>query len=906
MQMKKTLFLLSALLGITLFAGNAELKSALLGKPVSVSWILEELTSGTSTPEKYKTVTPSSLKVAWQETIAKRGNDAIDIKITLKNNSKKALFLRVKASAAVPFKDFLWWNGYVNSNTLKFDPADKILSTWFPVNSAISSGKSLILGLDPMLLCSRAESFAGQQGSSKTLIVALPVYLEPGKTFQANFTAAAAIAKFGYHDVIQCWYDLFPKAYMPADKISKDVISGEASYMYWSPKKFPVNFPSDLLRRYYAGQGCWEWCYKPFVRAGDWGISDKWSVGWRNYTKERVAKHRETIRKRLEPSDFQSVAPMWYLNVAWTEWNIWKNHFPGIEYAKENKMRRCWSMDVIYGIYPWGSGYGELFLQSLTTIPKDFPAARGIGWDSCFAHREIGEENAGFKGTDPKSFENGKPIVIEAAGISHLLDHNRKQFAGDIRMANAVNFKLVSPFMIGVRTDAGLYEGHPMGDPKRLLRIESMRARLGSPKAIAWHKHATPSHLKWIDWDDMTKTEAQDAYRQVMDNIMFLSYYWGGIPAPWMPSVGVKNLMECAPELVSLVRQGWQPSPAVEHPENLLAARYGKGAGARIVLINPGYKTVSGKVHFPAAYWENCGVLLTGTSNTALVSTLNAAGTTAEVSLPPRSIQILRVCGLLPVSKQLTVSGELVAEAGRAPFHRLLLKTAAAIKADARFFRTDPQAAVRISCEDDVIRFAAGKPVKYTLDSSSWKGDVQAANLLTATLSLVEYPRFAADALDKESLLALELPAKAKAKKVVISTPDAMWDEAERIAEWIRFYTQDKKGEYAEPVINGTPAADNVVIKLEINPDELKNYQQGAAFIEGNTIRIIARTAADAKNITLAVLNMFDAAYPYYGTLPDTPEFAKIGLNGKTLMPAPVKRPLRPTLLDMMKRNKIK
>ncbi len=904
--MKKIVLLLTLLPGIALFAGNVKLDSTLLGKPVMVSWELEELISGTSPPEKYKTVTPSALKVAWQESTAKRGSDAMDINITLKNDSTKALFLRVKASAAVPFKEFSWWNGYVNQNSLKFDPADKILSTWFPVNSAISGSKALILGLDPMILCSRAESFTGQQGSSKTLIVTLPVYLEPGKTFQANFTAAATQAEFGYHDVIQTWYDLFPNAYMPADKISKDVISGEASYMYWTPKKFGVNFPSDLLRRYYAGQGCWEWCYKPFVRAGDWGISDKWSVGWRNYSKERVAQHRENIRKRLAPSGFQNVAPMWYLNVAWTEWNIWKDHFPGIEYAKENKMRRCWSMDVIYGVYPWGSGYGELFLQSLTTIPKDFPAARGIGWDSCFAHREIGEENAGFKGTDPKSFENGKPIVIEAAGISHLLDHNRKQFADGVRMANAVNFKLVSPFMIGVRTDAGLYEGHPMGDPKRLLRIESMRARLGSPKAIAWHKHATPAHLKWVDWDDMSKSEAQDAYRQVMDNIMFLSYYWGGIPAPWMPSVGVKNLMDSAPVLVSLVRQGWQPSPAVKTPDTMLAARYGKGAGARIVLINPGYKTVSGKVRFPAAYWENRSALLTGAPNSALVSTLDASGTVAEVTLAPRSLQILRVCALLPVKNQLTVSGELVSEAGKAPFHRLLLKTAAAFKAEAEFFRADALASVRISCEDDLVRFSPDKPVKYTLDSANWKGDVQAANLLTATLSLVEYPRYAADALDKETLTALELPAKAKAKKVVISTPDSLWNEAERLAEWIRFYTQDKSGEFAEPVMNGTPGDDNVVIKMEINPDELKSYQQGAAFVEDNTVRIIVRSAADAKNMTLAVLNMFDAAYPYYGTLPDTAEFAKIGLNGKTLMPAPAKRPLRPTLLDMMKRNKIK
>ncbi|MBR2345780.1 MAG: hypothetical protein IKA71_08370 [Lentisphaeria bacterium] len=900
--MKKVFFLSLLLLG-TITAAGAELRSALLPKPVKINWYIEQLTSKPGEEETYQTVTPAKVAVTHS---AKTGDARTDLKITLKNNAAKPQFLRVTATAEIPFDNYRWWNGYVNDNSLKFDPADKILSTWFPANAAIAKNTALILGLDPMLLASRVDSFVTRRGDKQFLTVALPVYLEPGIEFKAGFTAAATRAKYDYHDVIQHWYDLFPNAYMPADRISKDVISGEASYMYWTPNKFDVKFPSDLLRRYYGGRGCWEWCYKPFVRAGDWGISDKWSVGWRNYSKERVQAHRDNITRRLAPSGFQSVAPMWYLNVAWTEWSIWKDHFPGIEYAKENTKRRCWSMDVIYGIYPWGTGYGELFKQSLTTIPKDFPAAKGIGWDSCFAHRQIGEENAGFKNTYPKSFEKGKPMVIEAAGISALLDHARKQFSGNERMANAVNFKLVSPYMIGVRADSALYEGHPMGDPKRLLRIEAMRARLGSPKAVAWHKHASPGRLKWIDWDDMSKAEAQDAYRQVMDNILFLSFYWGGIPAPWMPSVGVKNIMDAVPVLVDLVRQGWQPSPAVTVPENILAARYGKGSGASIVLINPDYKAHSFKVEFPAAYWDNRAALISGSANSPVTSVLDSRGTIAEISLEPRSYKILKVCALVDAKEQLTAAGELVAEAGKAPFHRFQFKTTKRFQADAGFFRSEPGAQVRISCLEDTLRFKNGEPVKYTLDSTKWESDVQAANLLTATLSLVEYPRFSAAELDKETLTAFDLPAKAGARKLFIQTPQELRNEAERIAEWVRFYTQEKSGSYAEPVINGTPGADAVVIKMEVAPDELKSYQSGRAFAEDNTIRVIAKTAGDGKNITLAVLNALDAAYPYYGRLPDTKEFAKIGLNNQTLMPAKAKRPLRPTLLEMMKRNKIR
>lgn len=96
-----------------------------------------------------------------------------------------------------------------------------------------------------------------------------------------------------------------------------------------------------------------------------------------------------------------------------------------------------------------------------------------------------------------------------------------------------------------------------------------------------------------------------------------------------------------------------------------------------------------------------------------------------------------------------------------------------------------------------------------------------------------------------------------------------------------------------------------MVVSLEINPDELKDYQKGRALIEGNTIRIIARSAEDLKPLVNSALCRFDAAYPCYGKLPNAKGLQKIGLAGKVLLPAPAKRPVRPTLLEMMKRVRI-
>ena len=111
--MKKSLFLAAALLAAAVTQG-AELKSALLPKAVKINWHLEELTSKAGEKETYKTDKPANIAVTQT---SNTDNRKVDLKITLKNNSKTPRFLRVVAMAEIPFKDYKWWNGYVNDNS---------------------------------------------------------------------------------------------------------------------------------------------------------------------------------------------------------------------------------------------------------------------------------------------------------------------------------------------------------------------------------------------------------------------------------------------------------------------------------------------------------------------------------------------------------------------------------------------------------------------------------------------------------------------------------------------------------------------------------------------------------------------------------------------------------------------
>lgn len=875
-----------------------------------VRWRLEELQSPVDTSEAYQTVAADDARFSLTESRRELAGGAWEYQFVLQNRSQEALFLRPLVELEHGQAGARFWNGYLRPGNTQFDPGDKSLSTWFPAHAALADGRAVVLGINPSYLYSRVDSSLQAEEGKSALRLAFPVYLEPGRSFRYSFVLAAVPALHGYHDVVQTWYDLFSESFRPVAGVHPDLISSETGYLFWNAEKKGIAYNGDLIRRIFGGYGTWEWCYKPFVRGGDWAISDEWSVGWRGYTKERVEAARTRTRERLAPAERQLVAPMWYLNVKWTEWSIWEQHFPEIALQKEgNEKRKCWGQDTVLGVYSWGGAYGKLFMRSLEQIPREYPAAKGVAWDSCFGHAEIRADHAGFAETEPKSFYQRRPMALEAVGLANLLDFNHQQMNGERPMGNAVNFKLTSPYMLGVRTDVGLYEGNPMQLPERLMRIEAMRMRMGSPKTIAWHKHGGPDYMKWVDWADMSADEARDAYAQIADNTRFLSYYWGCIPAPHLPAMGIRSLCESLPELISLVRQGWQPSPAVgSGSADVLLARYGQGLGSRIVVIHSGFSEQEVVLQFSPDYWQQQGVwVVPEQTGLQTVSTLSASGTAVSLRVAPRSVTVLRVAALsaLPATT-VRIAGSRSAETGQLPFSRLLVQSAEGAALQPVFFRADAAQPMRLKVGLDIHRHAGGQgAVSLPLDTAKFTRDVQADNLLSEVVEVLEYPAYSAAELDVQTLLAMDLPGKAKAKQLQIVVPDeALHGEGARLAEWFGFQTL-AAGAETLPEISRTGDGQGWTIVLSVQKEALKPYQKGIAFAEGTQIRLFLASPADATPMVLHFLRQLDAAYPYYGVLPAEEGFDRIGLAGQLLEPQPVRKPLRPNLREMMRRCSI-
>ncbi|MDR1281038.1 MAG: hypothetical protein LBK99_09480, partial [Opitutaceae bacterium] len=881
------------------------------------AWTLKNLTSPKDANEIFEEIdAPSKIGISARITQEKKAGNAVIVRVLLRNDGKQTRFLKSAFSVASPMQGFLWWNGYANTIKTRFDPSDANLSAWFPANALIGREAGFSLGLDPREVFSRVDTGRGTDGT--TLLLDIPVVLNAGEQRTTSFVVTSFPARYGYRDVIQNYYDLFPEAYRPVENMHPSILSTESTYLFWTPKPYGIEHTDDMIRRLTGGRGGWEWCYAPFLRGGDWATTYEWTEGFKKYTRRHIDERRDLIRERMGRGAPLGVAPMYYVNVAWAEKTLIEKNFP--ETQNDPRIRRSWGTDAIFGLYTGANRYGDLFAESVKRIAEWYPQSRGIAWDSAFGHARAGEDVAGVLQTEARSFDKGRQFALTGVGFAPLLDLNRSLESEGWRRANAVNLKLVSPWFLGARSDSALYEGTPVEDSRRLPRFEVMRANLGSPKALAWHKNLLPAHIKWVQWDDLDAPQVRDAWRQLHQDALFLSYFWGGIPSPGSPTLGVPFVFEQVPVLIDLIRKGWQPSPAFEADGvgtgdmaggvagggaggEFLTARYGgREQGATLAIINTAFSEKNARLYFPIKYWNGKNLLLTRRDNHPLVSKITAAATLAEAVVPARSVLLLDVAGVFESTlhdkklPDVLTATPVTSADGRAGWEfsvetYVIRNWTVELHADP----TCASTAVRIG--RNTRDFAAGQKIGFSIDSAAWPDDVQELNRRSGKFTVMRAPRVSTHGVSTESLQ--KLPWFAASAMTGGGGTTVSFEEVGKasaasieaaLKRWFLMYSANVLKKEETPVFGKPATPGGLPLVFSVGCADATDTTDAAAGsvatigIKDGSARVRAATEQDLPEALDVFLQLMDKAFPYYGHIfsrDETVEFA--GLSGKEL-----------------------
>lgn len=195
------------------------------GMVPTFSLAVEELVSGRDEDERYAPCDLSAGDVKLSSSCVRRaGVDAWDACASVTNLSNRPRFLRLAFRAKIPFAKYTFWNGYLNQgNVEKVEESN--ISSLFPAIAAIAPDASLVMGLDPMMLAARADTSCDKTADGDALVFAFPVYLPPGDGFTACMTLASSPSRYLWHDAVEKWYELFPKAFAPAANVHPGVMA---------------------------------------------------------------------------------------------------------------------------------------------------------------------------------------------------------------------------------------------------------------------------------------------------------------------------------------------------------------------------------------------------------------------------------------------------------------------------------------------------------------------------------------------------------------------------------------------------------------------------------------------------------------------------------------------------------
>lgn len=730
---------------------------------------------------------------------------------------------------------FGFWNGHADYSpapaAVPAMPAD--MNT--PLVALTGQSAGLAWGLEADALMSWYEG-AAQDGR---FWFACRIVVDPGETYTLPLVLFSHPATFGYLDAFERYHDLFPQSFaIERPNVDPRATGAGCDYVGWHQGS------PELVRR--VG-GSWDWCMKSWRQPGNWanrpelwrdefGNLERWNDNW-----AAKAEH-------MQRCDF---AGMYYIWPAWTDEDLAAERWPEALVYDPLAPRVQWeNVTMAHLTFPANETYLAWTKEHLREILAG-GKYHGFGLDSAGSDGRARGPDA--QKSPGRAWDEEGVYCRVNAGMAQLMDAIHEMEAQDGHRAAAVPNG--GDWMILTRADSILIEHSP-------LRWENEwidRLNAGE-KVLNWWDQFDVWQL--TDWQDGAPEQLRHDVAAMARFMRLRSLQLGGVPM-YRQASGVVTTMRDLPEIVEIVRAGWQPVTAMKADPRLWLSRYGDaGPGqTRLVVCNPKDDPISGEIEVFGEYLGEGSRLMMDATGEALKQRVNGSRTVLETTVPPAWERVFEPAVSLSPGANCTATVSFDAEAHGRVLRVQFAEVAAPFEVSWTPMRGFLTYGMRLNGETFDQKSGRLPPIENpcTLEimlASNW--------FASPAEDILSFPFFGEDAQPACSIVIPE---------------DATEDEqyaAFRVQEYLRFAgsepDRDGKPTVEGPMIpivrGGAPGVSVVLAQApDRGPYALPQPQARIGVRDGDLI-VEYWEPASAPEAVYHLLRLLDREHPFYGATP--------------------------------------
>jgi hypothetical protein len=289
-------------------------------------------------------------------------------------------------------------------------------------------------------------------------------------------------------------------------------------------------------------------------------------------------------RKKVFREYAQEYGLMFYLTVAgtWCEIQLAKKYYP--DAILEDKDVKCflqsWSTarDHEVRVFPMGTSFAKVLHEDIKYLIKELDLP-GFAFDCSYGGAYY-RGPAVKKDLPGRAWDDKGVFIDQSVAINNLVDyiHGIKK---ENKLFIFANGYLKGDYMMMEKPFLGV------GTYKRWFPL--LRYYIG-PRPTTAHGHGYLFKETIPNWREKNTDDFKEIMPKLADYVIFNCFKYGSFSSSYTINYGVPQTLYILPELIELIRTGWQAEIPLEMNDSsriVYKARYGKGINSYFFLGNP-------------------------------------------------------------------------------------------------------------------------------------------------------------------------------------------------------------------------------------------------------------------------------------------------------------------------------